>query len=182
MRHLPNLLTGVRLLLVVPIAWLVIDGAYQPALGLFVIAGLSDALDGFLARRFGWGSSLGAVLDPLADKALLIVIYLCLTVGGWIPAWLATLVLLRDVVIVLGAACYRLVTGSLEMRPSIFGKLSTLLQLALVAGVMADAAFGVLPAALHLVLITVVAVMTAISGLHYVLRWTLAYRSFKACP
>ena len=94
MRHLPNLLTLLRLLLTLPIAWLLLSERFAAALWLFAVAGASDALDGFLARRFGWVSRVGSVLDPLADKLLLVTSYVCLGLSQVLPWWLTLLVLL----------------------------------------------------------------------------------------
>ena len=136
MRHLPNLLTLLRLLLTLPIAWLLLSERFAAALWLFAVAGASDALDGFLARRFGWVSRVGSVLDPLADKLLLVTSYVCLGLSQVLPWWLTLLVLLRDALIVGGALVYRVLVGALQMRPSLLGKASTLAQIILVLAVL----------------------------------------------
>ncbi|MDE2089174.1 MAG: CDP-alcohol phosphatidyltransferase family protein, partial [Gammaproteobacteria bacterium] len=105
-RDLPNLISVLRMLLVLPVVALLMTEHYREALLLFGLAGLSDALDGFLAKRYGWTSRLGAVLDPLADKILLVSSYIAL---GWLrllPLWLVAAVIVRDLVIVIGAAVY----------------------------------------------------------------------------
>lgn len=132
LRQLPNALTLLRLALVPPIAVLILLGHTWPALALFVVAGFSDALDGLLARRFGWQSRLGIVLDPIADKLLLTVVFVCLAIVGLIPVWLTVVVIVRDVLIVLGALGQR-VAGSEPPRPILIGKLNTLVLLGLVA-------------------------------------------------
>ena len=182
MRHVPNLLTLLRLLLVPPVAWLILSGAYDLAFLLFVLAGASDALDGFLARRFGWSSRLGALLDPLADKLLLVVGCLCLSWVGLIPGWLALLVLARDVLIVAGALCYRRRVGSLEISPSRLGKLSTFLQIALVSAVLLQASLLPAFAALRLPLIVLVVLGSLASAIDYVRVWTDKYRRLKDSP
>src|SRR5580765_6764447 len=91
-RHLPNLLTASRMLMVVPLAWLILDGHYRGALLVAASAGATDALDGLLAKRYGWQSWLGGVLDPLADKLLLIACFVSLDLAGAIPDWLMWLV------------------------------------------------------------------------------------------
>lgn len=132
LRQLPNALTLLRLALVPPIAALILLGETWPALALFVIAGLSDALDGLLARRFGWQSGLGVVLDPIADKLLLGVVFVCLAVAGMIPVWLTVVVIARDLLIVLGASGRRLASGSEPLQPMLAGKLNTLVLLGVV--------------------------------------------------
>ncbi len=118
MRHLPNLLTCLRLALVLPVAWLLLRQQYPQALWLFLLAGLSDALDGLLARRFGWTSRLGAWLDPIADKLLLVISYVCLTLNGLVPVWLTAVLLLRDLVIVGGAGAFAIASvRSTSVRP-----------------------------------------------------------------
>jgi len=182
MHHLPNLLTLLRLLLVPPVAWLILSGTYGAALLLFVLAAVSDALDGFLARRFGWSSRLGALLDPLADKLLLVVSCVCLSLAGLIPGWLALLVLARDLLIVAGSFCYRWRVGSLEIRPSRLGKLSTFLQSALVSVALLQAAL--LPAFSVVLKPLIVLVLLGIlaSAIDYVRTWTDKYRRHKDSP
>jgi len=182
MRHLPNLLTVLRLLLVAPVAWLILGEAHAAALLLFVLAGLSDALDGFLARRFDWTSRLGALLDPLADKLLLVVSCLCLSQVGLIPWWLTLVVLGRDLLIVGGALCYRWRVGALDISPSRLGKLSTLLQSTLVSLVLLQA--GPLPAlaVLRPPLFLLVLLACLASAADYVRVWTEKYRRHKDSP
>lgn len=129
MRHVPNVLTILRLLVTPIVVWLILAGDFNSAVVLFAAAGLTDAADGMLARRFGWSSRLGALLDPVADKALLASVFLTLAWVGEIPAWLAGVVLARDIGI-LAAAIYLKTTRKMkEFSPSVFGKLSTLAQL-----------------------------------------------------
>jgi cardiolipin synthase len=100
---LPNYLSALRILLVIPIAWLLWQQQVMSAFWLMLVAGLSDALDGFLARRYGWQTELGSLLDPLADKFLVAAMYLVFTLHELIPVWLVALILTRDVLILLGA-------------------------------------------------------------------------------
>lgn len=171
LRHLPNALTVLRLLLVPPLAVLLLREDYTTALWVAVIAGLTDALDGALARLFGWQSWLGGVLDPLADKLLLVTGYVCLWWQGVIPDWLAALVLVRDLVIVAGALIYHRLVQRLQPSPSLLGKLTTFAQLlfllvcllALGSRLQLD---SVLPA---LALLT--GALTVASGIDYVVRF-----------
>ena len=132
MRWLPNGISLLRILLVVPTVSAVLRGEHSTALGLVAVAAVSDALDGFLARRFDWRSQLGALLDPIADKLLVAGLYLTLTFIGALPVWLLVVVLTRDVVIVAGAACYRYFVGPLEMAPTRVSKANTAAQFVLV--------------------------------------------------
>ena len=179
MPYLPNLLTVLRLLLIVPIALLLLAERHGQALVLFVLAGLSDALDGFLARHYGWTSRLGSILDPIADKLLLSISYICLAVTLVLPWWLAVVVILRDALIVGGASLYRALVGPFDFSPSWLGKLSTLLQLVLITAVLLE--LSVLPAFAELrwPLIALVLLTSLVSGAHYVWVWTRKFRSTR---
>lgn len=136
LRQLPNLLTLLRLVMTLPIGWLLLEQRYAAALLWFALAGASDALDGFLARRFGWVSHFGSIIDPLADKLLLVTSYLCLGIAGAIPLWLVAVVLGRDLLLVGGAILYRSLRGPFRISPSWLGKLSTLLQILLILALL----------------------------------------------
>jgi cardiolipin synthase (CMP-forming) len=171
LRHLPNALTILRLLLVPPLAVLLLRGEYTTALWVAAIAGLTDALDGALARVFGWQSWLGGVLDPLADKLLLVTGYACLWWQGVVPTWLVMLILGRDVIIVAGAVAWHRLIQRLEPEPSLLGKTTTALQIGFLLVCLVSLGSpmefeAVLP---ELALITGAA--TLVSGLHYVLRF-----------
>lgn len=172
-RDLPNLITALRILLVAPFAWALLNGVYGFALFLFALAGASDGLDGYLARHYGWHSALGAVLDPLADKLLLVTAYLALGALTFVPVTLVVAVLARDVIIVAGAGAYRLWFGHLEVAPSLISKLNTALQVAL--AVVAIASYGLdwLPAWSADVLVVAVFASTLLSGAHYVVIWSV---------
>jgi phosphatidylglycerophosphate synthase len=114
LRHLPNLLCVLRIALVYPVAHWIMQGRYADVMLLFALAASTDALDGFLAKRFGWTSKLGSLLDPLADKALLVTVFICLSWVGHVPWVLTGLVLLRDLVIVFGAITYKLLFGPVK--------------------------------------------------------------------
>lgn len=101
-RDIPNLISVIRIVLVLPIIYLLWNKQYQMTLALFIIAGLSDALDGFLAKRYDWTSQLGSFLDPLADKLLLVSCFLVCVLTGLMPAWLFIVILLRDVIVSFG--------------------------------------------------------------------------------
>ncbi len=171
-RHLPNLLSTLRLLLALPVALAIGYRDYPAALVLAALAALSDALDGFLARRFGWQTRLGGLLDPLADKLLLVGCFIALTYVGAVPLLLTLLVLARDVVIVAGAIAWRLLLGPLTARPSLLSKLNTLAQIALVLAVLVTLAWrDSAPAVSWRGPVWAVGALTVASGVDYVLRW-----------
>ena len=164
---LPNLICVLRIVLTVPIVWLLVDGQYQLALFLFLAAAASDGLDGWLAKTFGWTSEAGKVLDPVADKLLLVSVFITLALIGLVPAWLAAVAVARDVVIGVGAGVYRWLFGPLEGRPSRLSKLNTLVQLLFIVAVVGQAGFPALPQSFALPLGAAVFVTTVISGVDY---------------
>jgi len=172
LRFLPNLLCVLRIVLVYPVALGILQGHYPEVLALFAFAAFTDALDGFLAKRFGWQSELGKVLDPLADKLLLVTMFICLSVAGLAPWWLAALVLLRDLVIFFGALTYKWLFGPLRGEPTIVSKLNTLCQIAFCLAVVAEAAFGLPGRAVVTAVGALVVVSTAVSGIDYILIYS----------
>jgi len=176
-RDIPNLITVLRLLLVPPIVLALAAGHYTLALTLFVIAGLSDALDGFLAKTFNWTSRLGGLLDPIADKLLLVSCYLTLTWLGLLPVWLTALVIGRDLVILSGAILYNALIERVEAAPSVISKINTLSQLLLVAAVLFNYGAQPLPVGWLDLLIHGVVTTTLLSGADYV--WTWGWRAWN---
>lgn len=169
---IPNALTFLRFVLIVPFAVCLYHQQYRLALFVFVVAALSDGVDGFLARQFDWRSRLGAIADPLADKALLITAYFILTLTGVLPVWLFILVLGRDLIIVVGGLAFHYLIGQFEMTPSLLGKLNTLVQvLVILAIIILLAGWPMPPQALEWG-IWLVAIVAALSGLHYAVVWT----------
>ncbi len=174
MKHsdIPNLITVLRILLVVPVIWLLLTQEYIWALFLFGVAGLSDGLDGFLAKRYGWVSHLGSLLDPIADKFLLISCYLVLGAQRLIPLWLVGLVIIRDMVIVTGATIYHFrIQQLVEGVPSLISKLNTLMQILLVIAIILHHGALALPAAALDGLVWMVGITTLWSGANYVWIW-----------
>ncbi len=170
-RDIPNIITCLRILLVVPFLWLLLEENYGAALLLFVIAGVSDALDGFLAKYYGWTSELGGLLDPIADKLLLIGAILAL---GWLnelPIWLVALVVLRDLIILSGAIAYHLLIERFQAAPLLISKLNTLTQLVLVCAIIVNYGWEPLPVRLLNGLMALTALTTIWSGAAYVWRW-----------
>ena len=175
MRHLPNLVTVARVILVLPTGWLLWHGDTLAALILIAVAGASDAVDGELARRFDWRTRFGAFADPAADKLLMFVVFVILTVQGHIPIWLLAIVVGRDVVIVGGAVAYRLLFGELTMSPTLISKVNTALQvIMLLLVVVAQLEFSMAAEVMIVVdpgAFVVVAVSSLLSGSHYVFTW-----------
>jgi cardiolipin synthase len=172
LRWLPNAISLFRIALVVPILLLIVEGRYEVALILFFVAGFSDGVDGYLAKRFDWHTRLGALLDPIADKLLVAGTFLILVYTDHVPVWLAAIVILRDVVIVGGAATYNFLVGPVEGEPTRISKLNTALELLFVLFVLSRAAFG-WPADISItVLGAAVLVTVVISGVDYVWSWT----------
>jgi cardiolipin synthase len=176
-RFLPNAICVMRILLVPPLVWLIVDGSYIGALGILIVAGVSDGLDGFLAKRFDWQTRLGGLLDPAADKLLLVGTFLALTYEGLVPPALTGVVVARDVVIVTGAACYQLLIAPVQGEPSSISKLNTACQLAFLFFTLTNAGFEWPPRISLLLLGAAVVFTSLVSGLTYVLRWsTRAWR------
>ena len=177
MHHIPNIISAFRIFLVLPIAFHLYQESWKVALVLIFIAGLSDALDGFLARKFSWQSRLGSFLDPIADKLLLIVIFVSLAHKDIIPLWLAFLVVARDAVIVIGAGFYQWKTRALEMSPLMSSKINTAVQVVFVLGLLVHLAILPLSDAWLLGLKIAVAVTTVVSGVLYVICWSRDYKN-----
>lgn len=182
MRHLPNLICLIRLALIWPIAAALHAGEYPAALSLFVAAAVSDGLDGYLAKRYQWTSELGKVLDPLADKLLLVIVFVESAWLALVPWWLAAAVVARDVMIGLGALIFRLWFGPLRGRPTFLSKLNTATQLAYVVLALLDAAAGVPPRDVLDACALLTLATTVVSGVHYIVTftrraWTPAARS-----
>ena len=177
LRQVPNLVTILRIALVAPAAWFLWHDQVGYALGLIAVAGVSDAVDGELARRFNWRTRFGAIADPTADKLLVVVVFAVLAIQGHLPLWLLAVVVLRDVVIVSGALTYRRLFGHLDIEPTLLSKVNTgsqvvMLILLLVArtGVeplAAVCAFIVAPTGFVLV-----GAFSVISGTQYVVVWS----------
>lgn len=139
---LPNLITIGRILAVPLIVWLIVQGEYRVALLVVAAAGASDAIDGFIAKRYGLGSELGAYLDPIADKLMLVAIYVALGVRDLMPAWLVIAVVSRDVLIVGAVMLSWQVDRPVTMAPHIVSKANTLVQIVFACSVLAAVAFG----------------------------------------
>jgi len=169
LRQIPNVITSIRILLVGPIVVALADHQLLTAIALFGAAALSDAADGYLAKRYDWQTELGAVLDPLADKLLLATVFVTLAYLKLVPLWLMAAAVARDVVIVVGALLFRFCIGPLEVRPSIVSKFNTLCQAAFIMAVVGREEFAVPPGWAVTLLGALVFVTVAVSGIDYVL-------------
>lgn len=183
LRQLPNAITGLRLVMAPLLPWLLLAGHYRSALGVALAAGLSDALDGLIAKRFGWQTRLGSLLDPIADKLMLGLAMLGLVWVGMLPVWLVALVLVRDAVIVAGAVVWWRLAGPYDGRPSLMGKLNTALQVALVLLCLVELAGLVAPLQVRVQAVVAVGLLTFVSGLDYVIRYGVrAWRHTRTPP
>ncbi len=170
-RDIPNLITLLRMVLVIPILWQLANGHYLESLLLFAVAGLSDGVDGLLAKRMGWQSRLGSILDPLADKLLLVTVTAMLTWVELVPLWLTIVIIVRDLLIVGGALYYHYQISRFELAPSIVSKINTFSQISYLLAVILDAALQTgmgheLEMATYVVLTT-----TLLSGADYLWTW-----------
>jgi cardiolipin synthase (CMP-forming) len=172
MRHLPNAITLLRLALVPVIALLLHRGEHGTAFALFVVSALSDFADGQIARRWHVTSRFGAFADPLADKLTMFVVTVLLALQQALPWWFATLLVVRDALIVGGALAYRFIAGTLEMAPTRISKLNTALQFMLLLGVLAVQAGHLEGGSWVDALMWATVATMAVSGTHYVLAWS----------
>ena len=161
-----------RIALVVPILLLILQGSFAWALALFCLAGFSDGLDGYLAKRFKWRTRLGALLDPVADKLLVAGLFITLAYTQDIPAWLAAVVIFRDLVIVAGAMIYNFLVRPVQGEPTRISKLNTALQLLFLLFVLSRAGFG-WPDQISITILGAATLVTVvISGVDYVWSWS----------
>ena len=180
---IPNLITLGRILLVPIVVWAIATpGAMWIAFVLFLVAGVSDAVDGYLAKRFAMTTELGAYLDPLADKALIVSIYLTLGINGFIPRWLVILVVSRDILIVGGIILSWLVGKPLKIKPLLVSKLNTVAQIVFASVVLGSLGFDYELPTLTLILMGLVAVLTLLSVAAYVAEWVRHMNATAAGP
>src|ERR1700754_408436 len=168
---IPNIITLGRILLVPFIVWAIASNQLEIAFAIFIVAGVSDAVDGFLAKRFNMSSELGALLDPVADKALLVSIYMALGIWGAIPRWIVILVVSRDIMIV-GAVIVSWLFGKpIPMKPLMVSKLNTVAQVSFAALVLAALGFGFSSSPYDLILMGFVTILTLLSVAFYLVEW-----------
>lgn len=180
LKDIPNLISTLRIALVVPVVWALVTEQFELALLLFAVAGISDGLDGFLAKHFQWESRLGSILDPIADKLLLVASFATLAWLGLLPLWLLWLVLARDILIISGGLAYHYYFGQFDLTPLWSSKINTTLQIMLVLLVMVQQQW--LPSLDKLVTVGIWLVVASVinSGTEYVLIWGgRAWRQYK---
>ena len=182
LKYIPNTICVIRIILVWPIVQYLLEERYGLALVLILIAGLSDALDGYLARRFDWRTRLGGLLDPAADKLLMFSVFVTLTWMGWVPVWFTVIVVGRDVIIILGTLVYQLLVAPLHGEPTRASKLNTVLQIAFLLLTVSHAWVGWPPESVLQVLTTAILVTIAISTVQYVNTGVSRYRTARATP
>jgi cardiolipin synthase len=168
---IPNIITLGRILLVPVIMWAIASNQMEIAFAIFVVAGVSDAVDGFLAKRFNMASELGALLDPLADKALLVSIFVTLGILGAVPIWLVILVVSRDIMIVGAVIVSWLFNKPVPMKPLLVSKLNTGAQVGFAALVLAALGFGFDSSPYDTLLMVAIAVLTLVSVSFYLVEW-----------
>jgi len=177
---IPNLITLARIILVPVVVWAITSGEMRIALVLFLAAGISDAVDGFLAKKFQMASELGAYLDPLADKALIVSIYVSLGVSGALPISLVILVVSRDIMIVSAFLLAWLLNRPMKVRPLLVSKLNTVAQIVLATLVLAEHALAFEAPVTVMVCMALVAILTLLSVAFYLAEWIRHMSSFEA--
>lgn len=179
---IPNFISLGRVILVPIVFWLVVTGELGAAFFVFVLAGISDAVDGYLAKRFGWQTELGAYLDPIADKLLIVTIFISLGVKGLLPSWLVIAVVSRDVLIVIGILLTWLLGNPARVRPLAVSKANTLAQIVLAATVLADEGFNLGLAAIRVILVWVAGALTIASLAAYIRAWHRHMNGLESPP
>lgn len=169
---LPNAISLMRIALVVPILLFILDGSFGWALALFWLAGFSDGIDGYLAKRFDWHTRLGALLDPVADKLLVAGMFITLAFTQDIPVWLAAVVISRDIVIVAGATAYNFLIEPVRGEPTSISKVNTVLELLFLLFVLSRAGYDWPDRITITVLGAAILVTVVISGVDYVWSWS----------
>jgi cardiolipin synthase len=178
---LPNIITLARLLSVPLTVWLILDGRLSAAFAMFVAAGASDAIDGWIAKRWGQRTELGALLDPIADKTLLVAIFVTLGIAGYLPAWLVILAVFRDLLIVGGYVLLRLnYPTAFKAKPLLISKANTGLQIALVAVALARLGLALDLGWLVTSLVYITGATTVLSGAAYLVRFGRALAGMEA--
>jgi cardiolipin synthase (CMP-forming) len=180
--NIPNIITFIRLILIIPVVYTLLTEQYRIAFFVFMLASLSDGLDGFLARYFNWTSRFGAIADPLADKLLMTITYFSLAYLGLVPYWLVALVIGRDIIIIMGAIAYSSLVGMPDFSATLISKINTVLQLLLVVVLLFVKAFPTFMTVLMfsgiMILVYLVAATTLISLIDYCVSW--GYRAWRA--
>tara|TARA_Y100000768_G_scaffold138222_1_gene102971 strand:+ start:1102 stop:1656 length:555 start_codon:yes stop_codon:yes gene_type:complete len=177
LNYIPNLISIFRILLIIPVLLLIYNSNYDLALFLFLLAGLSDALDGYLAKKFDWRTRVGALLDPVADKLLVAGTFIILTWLGFVPFWLAAIVVSRDIIIALGVFIYSFVYEPFQGEATKISKINTFLELLYVLMVLSSEAFFWPPHTIIIFTGSAVFVTVFISGFDYIISWVRRVKS-----
>jgi cardiolipin synthase (CMP-forming) len=180
--NIPNALTLARIFAVPLLVWLIIDQEMFAAFLLFMLAGLSDGADGYLAKRFGWHTELGAYLDPIADKALLVSIYVTLGLAGHLPVWLVIAVVSRDVLIIGAVLLAWMMSRPISVKPLLVSKVNTVSQILLAGVVLAELGLGLGLQKLVWVLVWVTGALTIMSAAAYFWAWVRHMASYEPAP
>jgi len=180
--NIPNTLTLARILAVPLLTWLIIDHELFAAFVVFMLAGLSDAADGYLAKRYGWDTELGAYLDPIADKALLVTIFVTLGLAGHLPVWLVLAVVTRDILIVGAVMLAWMMSRPISVKPLLISKVNTFAQISLAGMVLAELGLGLGLQPLVGVLIWVTGTLTIVSAFTYFWGWLKHMASYEPAP
>lgn len=171
MLNVPNTISLLRLLLVPAVIYLLAQSAYAYALAVFLLASVSDGIDGWIARHYDLRTRFGAMMDPVADKLIILACLLMLTWLGWIPLWLTLSLLARDMVIVFGAIAYRRVVGHVEITPTMLGKTHIFMEFGMLCVVLAHAAAIIAVANWLPFLFVLVCATAVLSGGQYIWIW-----------
>jgi cardiolipin synthase (CMP-forming) len=180
--NIPNSITLGRIVLVPLVVWLIIDQEMLAAFVLFMLAGFSDAADGFLAKRYGWHTELGAYLDPIADKALLVSIYVTLGLAGYLPVWLVIAVVSRDILIVGAVLLSWVLSRPLLVHPLLISKANTAAQIVLAALILAELGLGLGLEKFVGIWIWVTGALTILSAGAYFWAWLRHMASYEPAP
>jgi len=180
--NIPNTLTLARIVLVPLVIWLIVTHEMTAAFVLFLLAGVSDAADGYLAKRFQWRTELGAYLDPIADKALLVSIYVTLGLAGHLPVWLVIAVVSRDILIVGAVVLSWMLSRPLTMHPLLISKVNTFAQIVLAGLVLAELGLGLGLEPVVKVLIWVTGALTILSAAAYFWAWLGHMAAYEPAP
>ena len=178
--NVPNFITLARLFVVPVIIWLIINNDLWLAFCLTVLAAISDAIDGIIAKHFNCVTKLGTFLDPVADKTLLVCLFIVLGQQGYITTWIVMLVVFRDLLIIGGALMFHTITHSLEMAPLKISKINTVAQFCFVVGVLGVEGYGIDVNGAQLILQYIVMITTTLSGVAYVYLWSRKVSEFEA--
>src|SRR5262252_5587509 len=183
--NIPNFITLGRIISVPVIFWLLLSGQAKIAFFVFICAGISDAVDGWLAKRYGWDTELGSYLDPLADKLLIVSIFIALGVRDELPLWLVIAVVSRDILIVVAVLLSLVLDQPIPIKPLAISKLNTVAQIALAAAVLANDAFRLQLEASRLALVWITGALTLLSLAAYLRDWFMhmtGYETGKGPP